>query len=126
MIPGCILLGLRSTLPITGLSSFPAAGHEIALDPETLELWRELIRREGHTVAVEYPLVLIDGAPLKSYRVENNYYFMLGDNRENSLDSRFWGFVPEPLIIGKAMMLYWSINEPSGDIRWDRIGMVVN
>ena len=104
----------------------PRAGHEVTLDPETLELWRELIRREGHTVAVQYPLVLIDGAPSKTYRVENNYYFMLGDNRENSLDSRFWGFVPEQLIIGKAMMLYWSTNEPSGDVRWDRIGMVVN
>jgi signal peptidase I len=104
----------------------PKAGQEIMLDPETLELWRELIRREGHSVAVRYPLVLIDGEAVKTYRIEHDYYFMLGDNRENSLDSRFWGLVPEDLIIGKAMMIYWSKDESSENVRWDRIGMLVN
>jgi signal peptidase I len=104
----------------------PRKDQEIHLDPGTLELWRELIAREGHTVAVKYPFVLIDGKPTDVYRVEHDYYFMLGDNRENSLDSRFWGFVPEALIIGKAMLIYWSKDEPSGDIRWNRIGTVVN
>ncbi len=112
----------------------PRLGQEIRLHADSLELWRELIRREGHPVAVKYPFVLIDGQPSKTYTVEHDYYFMMGDNRENSLDSRFWGFVPDDLIMGKAMIVYWSWDESSGNgslidrlgaIRWDRIGTVV-
>jgi signal peptidase I len=104
----------------------PKAAQEIVLEPETLEMWRELIRREGHSVAVRYPIVLIDGEPAKTYTVGHDYYFMMGDNRGNSLDSRFWGFVPDDLIIGKALLIYWSKDEPSGIIRWGRLGTVVN
>ncbi len=59
---------------------------------------------------------------------------MMGDNRDNSLDSRFWGFVPDDLIIGKAMLVYWSWDVSSSDggldhkltsIRWNRIGVIV-
>ncbi len=112
----------------------PRLGQQIPLNPESLELWRELIKREGHTVKVSHPTVLIDDQPSETYTVEHDYYFMMGDNRENSLDSRFWGFVPDDLIIGKAMILYWSWDESGGDlslferlnaVRWNRIGTVV-
>ncbi len=55
-----------------------------------------------------------------TYTVKMNYYWAMGDNRHNSLDSRFWGFVPENHIVGKAWMIWMSKN-PDGGIRWSRI-----
>ena len=86
----------------------PWAGRVVTLSSHTIDSWSQLIGREGHTVNVKNDVVLIDGNPSQSYTVGENYYFMMGDNRSNSLDSRFWGFVPEHLIIGKAMLVYWS------------------
>ena len=54
-----------------------------------------------------------------------NYYWMMGDNRHNSEDSRFWGFVPEDHIVGKASMV-WLSSDPNGGFRWDRMFSVVN
>jgi signal peptidase I len=66
------------------------------------------------------------------FRVARNYYFMMGDNREDSYDSRFWGFLPEDFIIGKPILIYWSWDgTPSSlwerwlDVRWRRVGMIV-
>ena len=93
------------------------------------------MRHEGHTVGVkENGSVFIDGTEATMYRVEKDYFFMMGDNRDNSLDSRFWGFVPDDLIIGKAILVYWSWDEsalPDGffdriaGARWNRIGTFV-
>jgi len=67
-----------------------------------------LISDEGHRVALEGNAVFLDGAPAATYRVEKDYYFAMGDNRDNSLDSRFWGFVPDSDILGRALLVYWS------------------
>jgi signal peptidase I len=112
----------------------PKAGLLLSLSIDMIDDWRQVIEREGHTVRIVEHLVLIDGTPSEQYVVEKDYYFVLGDNRRNSLDSRFWGFVPEHLIIGKAMIVYWSSERSAGPttfgewikgIRWERIGRIV-
>ena len=71
------------------------------------------------------PKVYIDGKPADSYTFGMDYYFMMGDNRDNSLDSRYWGFVPEDHIVGKPIMILLSLDKDkglfSGGIRWNRI-----
>jgi signal peptidase I len=113
----------------------PRSGEEIYLAAGTLEEYRELIERDGHSVAVDRAgNVLIDGVASRAYRLTKDYYFMMGDNRDNSLDSRFWGFVPDDRIIGKAIAVYWSwdvLNSEGGfrqrlsSIRWGRLGTIV-
>jgi signal peptidase I len=68
--------------------------------------------------------ILINGKKANSYTFKMNYYWMMGDNRHNSLDSRFWGYVPEDHVIGKAMITWMSIDSTANllnKIRWDRI-----
>ncbi len=81
---------------------------------------------EGHTDAyIKNGTVYIDGRPAKTYTFEMDYYFMMGDNRDNSLDSRYWGFVPEDHIVGKPMRVLISFDKDkgllNGGIRWNRI-----
>ncbi len=112
----------------------PYAGQVAKLSDSKVDSWIQLIEREGHSVRVEDDTVFVDGNSSTSYTVGNNYYFMMGDNRRNSFDSRFWGFVPERLIIGKAMIVYWSWDQSApnesflsrlGAIRWSRIGSII-
>ena len=113
----------------------PGAGTTISLTRETAAFWEGILVREGHVVTTDPDgHVLVDGVRTDKYTVGMNYYFVMGDNRDNSYDSRFWGFVPEDHIIGKVMMLYWSWDRfarsigPFGrfsSIRWDRVGMIV-
>lgn len=71
--------------------------------------------------------IFINGAPTTSYTFKMDYYWMMGDNRNNSLDSRYWGFVPEDHIVGKAVFVWMSYSphpEEGGffsRIRWDRL-----
>jgi signal peptidase I len=63
----------------------------------------------------------LDGKPLKQYTFKMDYYFMMGDNRHSSLDSRFWGFVPEDHIVGRPVRVLLSIDPDGTGIRWNRI-----
>lgn len=116
-----------------GPIAVPRRGDTLRLSPSTFLMYRDLIVHEGHSVAVNaHDSVLIDGHPSATYVVQKNYYFVMGDNRENSYDSRFWGFLPEDEIIGKAVLVYWSWetdpNRHTGlldRIRWGRIGTLI-
>ena len=73
--------------------------------------------------------ILQNGKVLNSYTFKQDYYFMMGDNRHNSLDSRFWGFVPENRIVGKALFIWmsWDTNGSFlNKIRWSRIFNGIN
>jgi signal peptidase I len=109
----------------------PCEGMQVDLSLESIDQWRKFIEQEGHSIRFTTDgLIEIDGAVATSYTVERDYYLVLGDNRDNSNDGRFWGFVPEKNIIGKAALLYWSWDssipfsrpfELLGSIRWSRI-----
>lgn len=114
----------------------PKKGNKLLIDSLNIAYWKKIIEREGHTVSLsEGNLILVDGKIADTYEVERNYFFMLGDNRNNSSDSRDWGFLPEENIIGKALFVFWSWNqeltlsniiEKFASIRWNRIGMLLN
>jgi signal peptidase I len=112
----------------------PKRNDILKIDPATFSQWHILIEREGHGVQINADTVLIDGVVISSYRVQQNYYFVLGDNRDNSMDSRYWGFVPNDHLIGEALFIYWSwdpdipvysLSEKYSTIRWNRIGTLI-
>jgi signal peptidase I len=114
----------------------PKKGDVVKLDPSTFPLYRDLIADEGHEVSLLGNRVFVDGMSQSTYTVGKNYYFAMGDNRDNSLDSRYWGFLPDSDIVGQAMMVYWSwdpdrslLTDPVGkiaSIRLNRTGLVVH
>ncbi len=110
----------------------PEAGATVTLTPESLPLYKKLIRDyEGHSVAVRGRQVLIDGQVTDSYTFAQDYYWMMGDNRHRSEDSRTWGYVPEDHIVGKPVFIWMSIenindNWRNWNIRWDRVFTTVD
>jgi signal peptidase I len=105
----------------------PAKGETLKLTLYNLPWYRRVITAyEGHSLTVNNGKIFIDGSPADSYTFEQDYYWMMGDNRHNSQDSRYWGFVPEDHIVGKARWVLFSRDNDHGKMRWDRIMLNAN
>ena len=91
----------------------------INLNDSTIELYRRLITNYEHnTLEKVNDQYLLNGKPSTTYTVKQNYYWMMGDNRHRSQDSRYWGYVPETHIVGRAALIWFSYNK---SIRWNRL-----
>ena len=119
-----------------GPLTIPAEGMTIEMSHDAFVRYGRVISAyEGNTIAEKDGKIFINGQDAATYTFKQNYYFMMGDNRHHSADSRFWGFVPEDHIVGKAVFTWFSKenNEYHGgnkswleQIRWDRIFHLVD
>ena len=130
--PTLFALGKNWNIDNYGPIRVPKRGDIIELNRDNIGCWGNMINREleQKTVSTEGSVITIGGTPVKNYTIRKDYYFVLGDNREDSMDSRYWGFVPSESIIGKALIVYWSwdpfvsifnVSELYKTIKWNRI-----
>lgn len=127
--------GTSWTLNNYGPIYIPKKGDKIKVDLDNIRQWDTFIRREGHEITIDRHSVFVDGKAIKEYEVERDYCFGMGDNRDNSEDSRSWGFIPYENVVGTPIVVYWSwdTNMPISDIfsklastRFNRIGTFID
>jgi len=109
----------------------PAKGDTLRYGQIQTEIIRNVAELKEHTFRIYQGKMYIDGKTVDYYIAEQDHYFMMGDNRDNSWDSRFWGFVPFDSIMGQGLITYmsWDKERPlyqiTKKIRWNRIGRIV-
>jgi len=116
----------RWTADNYGAIRVPEKDMKIVINDSTLSLYGELIAKyEGNDhVAIRNGKLTIEGKEIAEYKFKQNYYFMMGDSRHNSLDSRYWGFVPEDHILGKPLFIWFSYDSDANmlnKVRWKRL-----
>ena len=108
----------------------PKRGESIVLTLDNIAVYERPIKvYEGNDLQIRDGKIFINGQETKEYTFKMDYYWMQGDNRHNSADSRYWGFVPEDHIVGKPIFIWWS-SDPDrrgfSGVRWSRIGRIVD
>ncbi|MCF7740681.1 MAG: signal peptidase I [Candidatus Marinimicrobia bacterium] len=110
----------------------PEKGDTLTVGETPKHILKNILKLSDHEYSVEEDYITVDGHRKQHYIVQQDYYFMMGDNRDNSFDSRYWGFVAADQILGKPLFVFmsWNKNMPlyriTKKIRWNRIGTVVH
>ncbi|RLD56295.1 MAG: signal peptidase I [Bacteroidetes bacterium] len=113
-------------LEFYGPLTIPGKGMTVEVNVNTLPLYRRVIEAyEENDLDVKGDVIYINGEVATSYTFQMDYFFMMGDNRHNSADSRFWEFVPEDHMIGKPRLIWLSMDKEYGKIRWNRMFRIV-
>ena len=105
----------------------PKAGDQLPMNRKNYLLYHKLIAWEQKT-KIEYKdsIVFLNDKQIEDYCFQKNYYFMAGDKGMNSQDSRYWGLLPEEYIVGKATLVWKSVNPYNKEIRWDRLFKIIH
>lgn len=113
-----------------GAIKIPSKGSKIDLNIDNLPIYRRIIEEyEQNSLQIEGSSIKINGKEAKDYTFKQDYYWMMGDNRHNSEDSRFWGFVPFDHIVGKPVLIWFSVDANAkglDKIRWERLFTTIN